>query len=270
MKGLYKKLKKWVLGSKSKGGGSKRYGRVIERSPYENIYYCCVQKTASQWLRAIFNDPLVHAYTGMRIEPYRELGLKQAGVLEVFPTNSIVTHLYVDYPTFQRLPKPDNYKVFFITRDPRDAVVSWFYSAKYSHAMMSVIPEMRAHLVQVSKDDGMKYIIDKLCEFGYFDAQRSWHASGEKVYRYEMIARDHRAFLGELFEYLEIRIPEGKFSRLCDDVSFSKKAGREQGEENKMAHYRKGVEGDWKNHFTPEIQEYFDQKVGPLVEELGY
>ncbi len=254
----------------SKKGKPHKYGKVRRESAYEHIYYCCVQKTASQWLRAVLNDPLVHAYTGLKIHPYRELGLNQAGEIGPFPPRTIVTHLYLNHNTFVKLPKPESYQCFFVTRDPRDAVVSWFYSAKYSHALMSVIPEMRSNLLKLGKDDGMKYIIDKLCDFGYFDAQISWVQSGEKIFRYESIARDHKAFLLELFEYLNIQMPQDKFDHLSAKYAFSRLAGRPQGEENQNSHYRKGEVGDWKNHFNQEIQDYFDARVGDLVERLGY
>jgi glycosyltransferase involved in cell wall biosynthesis len=52
---------------------------------------------------------------------------------------------------------------------------------------------------------------------------------------------------------------------------FAKKAnGRERGQENPMSHYRKGVPGDWKNHFTPERTAYFKQHHGALLTQLGY
>jgi hypothetical protein len=36
--------------------------------------------------------------------------------------------------------------------------------------------------------------------------------------------------------------------------------GRSPGEENKTHHFRKGIVGDWKNYFTPEMNEYFCNK----------
>ncbi len=46
-----------------------------------------------------------------------------------------------------------------------------------------------------------------------------------------------------------------------------------KGEENKQDHLRKGVAGDWTNHFDDEVTEYFDKITGDLLDvaelELG-
>jgi hypothetical protein len=50
----------------------------------------------------------------------------------------------------------------------------------------------------------------------------------------------------------------------------AKAKGRRAGEENVQSHYRKGVAGDWINHFTPEHVEAFKERFGDLVQRLGY
>ena len=55
------------------------------------------------------------------------------------------------------------------------------------------------------------------------------------------------------------------------DNRFSNYAGgRKEGEENVSSHYRKGVAGDWKNHFKPEHVERFKELYGELLLKLGY
>jgi len=34
--------------------------------------------------------------------------------------------------------------------------------------------------------------------------------------------------------------------------------------------WRKGTPGDWKNHFTPKITEYFKERWGEMIVKLGY
>ena len=63
--------------------------RIENRSPYTNIYYCCTQKTASQWLRSVLNDPIVFKYMGLKVLPYVQLGLKYAAFQEPFPTDPL-------------------------------------------------------------------------------------------------------------------------------------------------------------------------------------
>jgi hypothetical protein len=46
--------------------------------------------------------------------------------------------------------------------------------------------------------------------------------------------------------------------------------GRKRGVEDTTSHYRKGVAGDWVNHFTPEHAEGFVARFGDLLIRLGY
>lgn len=46
--------------------------------------------------------------------------------------------------------------------------------------------------------------------------------------------------------------------------------GRKQGQEDASSHYRKGVAGDWKLHFTPALKDAFKQKYPGMLERLGY
>jgi len=52
---------------------------------------------------------------------------------------------------------------------------------------------------------------------------------------------------------------------------FSKMTGgRERGQEDPQSHYRKGVSGDWRTHFTAKYVDYFKEMHNPLLLKLGY
>jgi hypothetical protein len=58
---------------------------------------------------------------------------------------------------------------------------------------------------------------------------------------------------------------------IVDRHRFSRKAGgRERGVEDAHNHYRKGVAGDWRNHFEPVHVEYFKRNYNDLILRLGY
>ena len=117
-----------------------RLRHVVHRSEVRNIYHCCVHKTGSQWIRKVFADPAVYRATGLRTYAYgprlddgdgaaptRDL------VRPAVPRRRIVSPLYMPYDGFAALPKPEPWRAFFVMRDPRDVVVSWYFSSISSH-----------------------------------------------------------------------------------------------------------------------------------------
>lgn len=250
--------------------------RVVQRSRYDNIYHCCTQKTATQWIRAIFTDPIAYKHTGLEVLPYPHLGLRFAHFDGPLPRRTFAVSLPIDYPTYLSIPKPASYRTFFVLRDPRDIVVSWYFSAKYSHLPFGPIPGLRGALEKLDLREGLRYMIDTLEDWGSFQAQRSWMDVKEdreliEIYRYEDLARDNHSFLRQLFDYLDIAMPEQEFRALCERHSFERHSrGRRQGEEDLHSHYRKGTAGDWRNHFDRSTTAYFRQVTRDLVEVLGY
>jgi hypothetical protein len=92
----------------------------------DNLYYCCAQKTGSQWLKQILIDPAFFQATGLKVLPYVALGMKFARLDQAVPPHTVLTHLYAGYDAYAAIPKPARFKTFYIVRDPRNAVVSWY------------------------------------------------------------------------------------------------------------------------------------------------
>ncbi|MFZ5855775.1 MAG: sulfotransferase domain-containing protein [Chloroflexota bacterium] len=182
------------------------------------------------------------------------------------PHNRFVEKLSAsDYPT----------KVFVVIRDLRDALTSLYFSLKVSHPLISDnVAEGHRKLNEMkSEEEGLLYVVD---ERGQASAniQHSWLAACKKgealLLRYEdMIADEQQAF-AKIIEYCQIDIPAKKLTEIVEGNSFTKRAGRKPGEEDVSSHYRKGVSGDWKNHFTDHIKAEFKQKFGQLLIDTGY
>ncbi|WP_202807215.1 sulfotransferase domain-containing protein [Synechocystis sp. PCC 7509] len=255
----------------------RRFG-VVQYSPYDNIYHCCTQKTASQWFKAIFNDPIFYKYTGLEVHPFNQIPnrLQDAAFNEPLPKRTIGTNFYIDYPTYISIPKPKSYKSFFVLRDPRDIVISWYFSVRYSHTPNRLVNPVRDELNKLNLEDGLTYSIYKLKDVGLFAAQKSWMEAAKsdskiKIILYEDLASNNFTCLKDIFKYLDIQMPEDQVNILYErhkiDNHFQ---GREQGKEDISSHYRKASAGDWKNHFNPSTEACFNEATGNLLEVLGY
>ena len=65
-------------------------------------------------------------------------------------------------------------------------------------------------------------------------------------------------------------IDERQVKLTVERYSFEKKTGRLPGTEDKFSFARKGIRGDWQNHFSKEARQVFDHYAGDLLVELGY
>ncbi|GIF97110.1 sulfotransferase domain-containing protein [Catellatospora citrea] len=63
--------------------------------------------------------------------------------------------------------------------------------------------------------------------------------------------------------YPRLAVNHYTFTRLSD-------SDRRPGEVDEMNHYRNGVPGDWRNHFTERHRKAFRARYGDLAERLGY
>ncbi len=67
------------------------------------------------------------------------------------------------------------------------------------------------------------------------------------------------------------RIPAERFLGILWEHGFVRKTkGRRLGQEDVRSHYRKGVAGDWKDHFTERHIAYFKERYNDLILQYGY
>jgi hypothetical protein len=194
-----------------------------------------------------------------------------------FPSFSIVTPVYIERGNFELLPKPDSWRAFAVVRDPRDVLVSWYFSWKHSHPVMGDVSQHRERLQAFSEEAGLCYAVEQLAGGGLFRALESWAnnpAPDDRVaiFRYEdLIGDDQLATFERLFSHCDIALPSRRIRKLLAANSFSSMThGRARGMEDVRSHLRKGVAGDWRNHFTRRVKETFEATVGDLPARLGY
>ena len=252
--------------------------------PYRNIYHCCTVKSASQWFRSLFRARPIRRC--VRMAPCHwsdDLGvrkpLNEEAFAEPFPARTVAESLYIRFAVFESIPKPGPWKAFYLLRDPRDVLVSWYYSLKCSHQILDdTMAEQRRQLESASKEDGLIYAIGQLSlAGGLMDAQRSWVLGQEqdervKVCRYEeMFGPREAETFADLMAFLEIPLSGQEQSALLDHFSFDKfSGGRKKGEPDECHHYRSGTSGGWKQEFTDRVREFFAERTGDLVQVLGY
>lgn len=264
-----------------------RFRRLVDlplrRSRYTNLYHCTTQRAGSQWIKQIFADPLVRRFSGLATWDYEAHlpgGIDPRPICEriistPFPFRTVATPLYIGYEAFRALPQTGPARSFFVLRDPRDLVVSEYFSTIGSHPPMGDLARLRERLQAVDQPAGMRLILDDLAAYGTFACQKSWiDASADPdvllVHFEDLIAESGESAWQRVLEHFDIRIPRLLLRQVLKKYAFSRLAGRQRGVEDKTSHYRKGVHGDWKNYFDASLRERFHEITGNLVQTLGY
>lgn len=169
---------------------------------------------------------------------------------------------------------PHPWRVFHVRRDPRDALVSGYYSNAYSHVSNPVIDRRRPYLLAHSREDGLLWLMEQrhadAIEILLSHLGRGVADGCLSVEFADLIARP-QACIQALLDFADLRIPERTLRDLVEARSFERlSGGRTPGQEDILNHYRKGVVGDWTTHFTPRVKEAYKERFGKALVELGY
>jgi len=177
-----------------------------------------------------------------------------------------------------------NYKGFHVIRDPRDICVSAYYSHLYSHPDKNwpELVDIRKKLLLLSKTEGLKFEMEFLAP--QFRAMYNWrYGELDQILEIKMekLVEEPVSSFVEIFTFLELlmdennmgnnRINEQTLALIIGNNRFTKKTGgRQRGQEDIYHHYRKGLVGDWKNHFDYYLLEIFNNKYIDLLKKLKY
>lgn len=267
-------------------------------------------KCASTWIHSILENVCVDS--GWRFA-YLYHARNFGGDLTRYVRDErtdFVSYVNADWQHVRGLPP---FRGFHVVRDPRDILVSGYFSHKNSHPTddFPELPEHRARLQSASKADGLHLEMEFVFTRQVFAEMASWNYEQEHVLELrteDLTADPYRGFL-RIFEHFGVldethlgkrrqlplllsqmlnilhkqhpalmplrfpqdRVPADRLLGIVHDQRFSNFAGgRNAGQADEKSHYRKGVAGDWKNHFDPEHVAHFKRSYNDLLLELGY
>ncbi len=229
------------------------------------IFHVTHWKAGSQWLYKILRDIAPERIVAPQLyeKQFLETSLVRGAV---YPT------VYVTREQFYSVALPKNYRKFIIIRDLRDTLISGYFSIRYSHAIIDgQLARWRERLEIMSLENGLLMLMDEWLPMSA-KIQESWIVAGEKVIRYEdMLSRDSEILEEVLIKHSGIQISPERLNAVVAANRFENMTGgRKPGEENLMAHERKGISGDWRNHFTQAVNDRFDARYGELLVSAGY
>jgi hypothetical protein len=147
-------------------------------------------------------------------------------------------------------------KFVLVTRDVRDAAVSWWHfmnlQGRPRYATIEecalAYAKIWADLIGKARADGACLGPDRFAEIRYEDYKAEPHAQIARLLRYIGLPADEA--------HVNVCVEFGDFTRLAK--------GRSPGSEAR-SFFRKGVVGDWSNHLSPELGERVLAEAGSIV-----
>lgn len=275
-------------------------------------------KCATGWIDGILREICFHlgirfkiVHLPVHFQPYGSLGklVKRQHVDFLAYTNADRDYI-TDLPPFRG---------FHVVRDPRDVLVSAYYSHLYSHSSKGW-PELEPHREELQKLSKSEGLFSEM-EFSrpIFEEMYKWDYEQDRVLecKMEQVTSDPLNEFTRIVRFLGIldeaehrgisrmalsanlkmnrlnnkgrrfmpgnlpmfpvpkrrlrAIPTWGLQSILQKKSFVNLAGgRKRGQENVKSHYRKGVPGDWKNHFEEGHVKYFKENFNHVLIKLGY
>jgi hypothetical protein len=170
------------------------------------------------------------------------------------PTMGHITGTREQVPDLQSYQETVN--ILFLLRDPRDVETSMrIYSE-------GVVP---GHF-----DAEADAILEDLGWFRWYLSVRD-HVKATTI-RYESLWYEPIRTLYLALDALGIKRPDGEsMHEILTRESFGvRSGGRDRGEEDIASHLRKGIVGDWVNHWSAEKRGQFETKFAVQLADLGY
>ena len=255
-------------------------GKHRNNNPHPSIIHFSLNKAATQYTKNILRECVIengivpvhiNEYAFYTKIPYLT-GLstdKMANFSHIFKPNG---YFYSAFGGFvSGIPGMDKYKVILMVRDPRDILVSWYYSIAFSHSIPPITSirheeyiKKRKNAQEITIDDHVISESDRV--FNILNRyQKELLVPYPHVYltSYEKMTLDFGGWLKGLLEASELEISSQTFQKLVEENK-----QLQPKEENIYEHVRKGKPGDYLDKLQPETIEYLNIKFSPILDRF--
>lgn len=237
-----------------------------------NVYHCCAHKTGSHWITAILSDPWLRNHASQKMDyiylpslpDYPKFHAFDWSIYthkwdNIFPDNVVLSPLYIGWNSFINLPKPHDYKAFFVIRHPKDLLISMYHSFLKNHTPNSRVLEFREHVQNMTHEQIYAQLIVNRNEL--FCVLADWWANKDvnknvMVIKFEdLIGEQQSQTFTQLFNHCGFNIEEPVVAQFLSGYTLENMRIMS----GNPKHYRKGVAGSWVDDWNNEIETIWQQ-----------
>lgn len=173
--------------------------------------------------------------------------------------------------------------VLVVWRDGRDVLVSQYYHSLFENdrGNTRLVGLTRSDLgfrdyndIKTNLVPFMEYVFEERRHpaFSWVQFVNKWSGRADCCQvKYEDLRERPAAELQRMaWQLAGKQLSDSKAGEIAEKHSFARLAGRPAGQQNTSSFLRKGVVGDWKNHFSKDARERFNRYAGDALIKLGY
>lgn len=250
-------------------------GRVNQRSgkvpTIANIYAASSPKAGSQWMKALLSHSVVRAHTGLFTLPQLDY---QQDLQKVFPAGTFVPGIYCSYDEYLQMPKPLPHRTIYMLRDPRDLVVSGYYSAVKTHRKLNDrgLEEFRDTLRAMPFDEGLRTLITAAAP--RLHEMATWVDIDDdriETFRLEEVSADPHEQVDRILRHCGVQLSADELEAVLMDVSREALQAKDlaQRKDGSESHYRVDRK-TFRDVFKPEHYAAMEAAAPGLATRLGY
>jgi hypothetical protein len=239
-----------------------------ERYPQKVLFIAGLPKSGTTWLeRMVASYPGFHEVTIPTAYRY-ELATGGTHDYELpermfswFRDMLVVTKMHVHgSPHNVELIRAAGVRCVVLYRDLRDVALSHVFYVRQTPWH----PEYRLYSDR-STHEGLSLFAERTLS-PFVEWIRSWHENAGDIglfVRYEDLLSDPVAVMSRVSAHYELDASIETVSAVVARHSFeAMSGGRSRGQQDDGSFFRKGVSGDWRNHFTPGLTRVFNDRMG--------
>lgn len=256
-------------------------GKDISSSTHPSIIHMGLNRSASQWIKSVLRrvsetEGLVHVrWNEMAFDssyPFLDHLESVEEYQHIFKPRGYLYSAFGGYPV--GIPELSRYKVILAVRDPRDILVSRYYSKAFSHRLPFEGSDKRDSVLQERKqarrqsvDEFVLETSDELQETYtiYFDQLLDDH-SDVHVARYEDMTADVNAWMESILDYIGISPPQS----IKEEILGEARSVQNKKEEDVDSHIRKGKPGDYKHKLSASTISRMNKKFNRVLNYFNY
>lgn len=222
-----------------------------------------IQKSGTTWVRT-----MLAALPGYAEYPREGIsGTRYEELLDVEPGQIFHGHIMSSEPLFEIMDE----RVFttvFVYRDLRDVVVSTYFHLTDLNPGRAPDVFWEMEKEQLFRADNLpKWCVGLL---RYPDIRVWLERDDVPTVRYEDLKADTVGELTRVLERMNFEVEAALVDAIVEGTTFEAISGRRVGEEDPASPLRKGIIGDWRNHFSEQNLKDFKARYGDLLIEFGY